>query len=264
MYSIVIADTGPPDIAKAESYILASGLPLQVIGRFEDGLFMRAFLKVNPADIVVANIILPGRGALDIARDMAAGPRRSLFIVMSSFEQFSYDHARAAIEVGAVSYLLKPLDPEILIGALTKAVDRLAAAPREGEATMAWSTAPPAGGSESAALAERIYRYITTHYMEPLSVADIRNRFNVSESYINKLLIRYRGKSFIKILTEIRIAEATRMMGSYPDLPIQDIAYAVGYNDPHYFSRVYKAITGVPPSQEKKEKTQEVYGYGKR
>ena len=257
MFSAVIADGGRADIARTENYIRASGLPLAVTGRFEDGLSLGAFLRENPPDIVIADIRLPGPSALSVLRKAGERPEQCLFIAVSTFDEFTYDHVRAALEAGAVSYLLKPVNPEMLIDTLTKAVERLS---REGN-----SAGRPQGvGAESAELAERIYRHILEHYAEPLSIADVKAKFAVSESYIHKLLIRHRGESFVRILTKVRMNEADRMMRKYPDMPIQDVACAVGYGDPHYFSRIYKAVTGSAPSESRGRRDIEVDGHAKR
>ena len=45
-----------------------------------------------------------------------------------------------------------------------------------------------------------------------------------------------------------RVKKAKQLLKD-PDLPIQHIAYSVGYNDPFAFSKVFKKETGISPSQ---------------
>ena len=52
-------------------------------------------------------------------------------------------------------------------------------------------------------------------------------------------------------LTELRINKAKELL-SGDDLSVQDVAEMVGYQDLKYFSKLFKRITGVSPSDYKK------------
>ena len=56
------------------------------------------------------------------------------------------------------------------------------------------------------------------------------------------------GCTFKEYLTEIRIRRAKELLRTTP-LRSADIAYEVGYNDPHYFSYVFRKNTGLTPSE---------------
>ena len=53
----------------------------------------------------------------------------------------------------------------------------------------------------------------------------------------------------LQYLINLRIEKAKHMMLEHPDLPVAIIGRNVGYNDPHYFSRAFKKITGLPPTE---------------
>jgi YesN/AraC family two-component response regulator len=46
----------------------------------------------------------------------------------------------------------------------------------------------------------------------------------------------------------LRIDAAKQMMSQDSTMRIKDIALILGYKDQYYFSRVFKSITGIPPS----------------
>ena len=54
------------------------------------------------------------------------------------------------------------------------------------------------------------------------------------------------GQTFKEYLTEIRIKKAKELL-RMTGLRSADIGYRVGYNDPHYFSSVFKKHTGLSP-----------------
>jgi AraC-like DNA-binding protein len=47
----------------------------------------------------------------------------------------------------------------------------------------------------------------------------------------------------------LKVDKAKQIISINPDIAVKDVAELVGFNDPFYFSRVFRSITGVPPSQ---------------
>ena len=56
-------------------------------------------------------------------------------------------------------------------------------------------------------------------------------------------------KEYYDALAGVRIERAKELLLANPSCKIKDIALSVGYNDPLYFSKVFKNLTGVSPKQ---------------
>ena len=54
--------------------------------------------------------------------------------------------------------------------------------------------------------------------------------------------------TFIEYLTQVRIAQAKRLLKS-TDKKSADIAWEVGFNDPHYFSFIFKKAVSLSPRE---------------
>lgn len=52
-----------------------------------------------------------------------------------------------------------------------------------------------------------------------------------------------------RFILNLKLEEAQRLLLSHPDMLIKDIALEIGYNDPLYFSRIFKKYIGVYPSE---------------
>ncbi|MFD1406247.1 helix-turn-helix domain-containing protein [Robinsoniella peoriensis] len=52
----------------------------------------------------------------------------------------------------------------------------------------------------------------------------------------------------MKYLLRLRIDEAKKLLLEHSDLSVKQISTLVGYEDQHYFSRFFKELTGVSPS----------------
>ena len=96
-----------------------------------------------------------------------------------------------------------------------------------------------------------IVDYLDKNYMDDLSVADIATHFNMSTSYLAHFFKEYGQKSVIEYVNETRILHAKNFLEKEV-IPISEIALRVGFSDINYFSRKFKAIVGITPTEYKK------------
>ncbi|MDD4368232.1 MAG: AraC family transcriptional regulator [Oscillospiraceae bacterium] len=89
--------------------------------------------------------------------------------------------------------------------------------------------------------------WIEQQYMHDISLDDVSRKVNISPYYFSKLFRQEAGVTFIEYLTDLRMNKARQLLES-GTLPIRDIGAAVGYQDPNYFSRTFKRLTGMTPS----------------
>jgi two-component system response regulator YesN len=91
--------------------------------------------------------------------------------------------------------------------------------------------------------------YIDQHYMEPdLSLYEIASLVNLSSSHFSMVFSQETCQTFKEYLTTTRINKAKEMLRT-TSLNSNDISYQVGFNDPHYFSYVFKKNTGISPTE---------------
>lgn len=91
--------------------------------------------------------------------------------------------------------------------------------------------------------------FIEQNYADPdLSLNTVAAQANLSASHFSVVFSQETGRTFKECLTEIRINKAKELL-RMTGLRSADIAYQVGYNDPHYFSSVFKKHTGLSPSE---------------
>lgn len=90
--------------------------------------------------------------------------------------------------------------------------------------------------------------YIKSHYNSEITLEEVAGYICVSSYYFSKIFKEYTGKNYVDYITELRIEKAKEMLKS-GERSIKDICFEVGYNDPNYFSRVFKKVEGVTPSE---------------
>lgn len=104
------------------------------------------------------------------------------------------------------------------------------------------------GGSGSAEsnLFRRFEALLEQHHLERWTVADYAKSLAITPTHLNRVTRAATGDTASHLILNRLIREARRNL-VYTNLPISTIAYALGFEDPAYFSRVYAAATGLSP-----------------
>jgi two-component system response regulator YesN len=94
--------------------------------------------------------------------------------------------------------------------------------------------------------------YISAHYAEQsISLNTVAESVGLSPNHFSTVFSQETGETFIECLTRTRLRKAQDLLKS-TQVRASEIAYMVGYNDPHYFSYVFKKNVGMSPSEFRK------------
>lgn len=108
-----------------------------------------------------------------------------------------------------------------------------------------FSTMPPAHTHQPHAL-NWISAYCSFHLAEPLLVADLANRANLSQSHFNALFRQRFGTSPHQYVMRLRIQRAQELL-QHPHHSLTHIAQLCGFADVHHFSKAFKRLTTYTP-----------------
>ncbi|RZJ36805.1 MAG: AraC family transcriptional regulator, partial [Chryseobacterium sp.] len=84
---------------------------------------------------------------------------------------------------------------------------------------------------------------VETHLTEQPSINAIAEKLALSTNSLYRIVKEYSGISPKDFLTNRLMIEAKRKI-NYSNLSIKELAYELGFNDPDYFSRLFKKCTG--------------------
>ncbi|MDQ6417838.1 response regulator [Paenibacillus sp. LHD-117] len=94
-------------------------------------------------------------------------------------------------------------------------------------------------------LIAQVKSYVQNHFgQEGLSLQDAADQVNVSASHLSKVFSQETGQTFTEFLMMTRIRKAIELMQS-TNAKSYEIANEIGYSDPHYFSNLFKRVTGM-------------------
>jgi two-component system response regulator YesN len=94
----------------------------------------------------------------------------------------------------------------------------------------------------------RAMEYIHAHYGEELSLGDAADAAGVSAAYLSRLFSEQLKTTFGDYLTDIRMSAAEKLLRESA-VSVKEIAFAVGFQDPAYFSKTFRKQKGVLPSE---------------
>jgi AraC family transcriptional activator of pobA len=75
---------------------------------------------------------------------------------------------------------------------------------------------------------------------------------NLSPRYLSDLLKQETGKTVMDLIQIFLVSEAKNLLNE-GKLSVNEIAYSLGFENPPYFSRLFKKETGLSPNQFKKQ-----------
>ena len=95
-------------------------------------------------------------------------------------------------------------------------------------------------------------RYFQEHYNEDINIEEYALSRNMSVSYFLKKFKEVTTKSPMQYILGIRINNAVSLLES-TDYNVTEISTIIGYDNPLYFSRIFKKQKGVSPSDYRKQ-----------
>ncbi|MCR5387918.1 MAG: response regulator [Lachnospiraceae bacterium] len=104
-------------------------------------------------------------------------------------------------------------------------------------------------GSKQRDVANAMRDFVAENYSNSaLSLNSVAEHIGFSPNYLSMVFSQQEGVTFIKYITDYRIAKAKELL-KCTNKRSSEISELVGYSDPHYFSYTFKKATGVTPSQ---------------
>jgi transcriptional regulator GlxA family with amidase domain len=102
--------------------------------------------------------------------------------------------------------------------------------------------------SHGDALIEELQRWLEDNYSVAGAVEALVKRSGLAERTLKRRFTKATGLAPLAYIQRLRIEEAKRRL-ERTDLPIDEISWAVGYEEPAFFRRLFKRITNITPGE---------------
>lgn len=204
-------------------------------------------LQKNEFDLIISDIKMPIMTGIELITNIKEENLSNATIIMiSGYDEFEY--AVSALRFGATDYLLKPIERESFLKILQKVDKEIE------DKILKHVKAIEIDDNQNEDKNHKIQRaleYINENYSQNINMALVSNEVSMNYTFFSETFKEIVGESFVDYLKSIRINMAKKLLRS-SNLPITKVSVEVGFNDEKHFSKTFKILTGVTPSEYRK------------
>lgn len=207
-------------------------------------------IREHRPDIILSDVQMPEMDGNELCRVLKADPKteRIPFVMLTA--RLSNEHKIEGLTNGADDYITKPFNFDLLNLRIANLIKWRNATPVGEKIT------PKIKNEQITSVDEKFVNQATTyveeHLTDPeLSVERLAESVAMSRVYLYKRMLTVTGSTPLEFIRTIRLRHAAQLLKE-GQLNVSEVAYKVGFNNPRYFSRYFKELYGVIPSEYKK------------
>lgn len=217
--------------------------------------------KFQPS-MIISDVVMPVMNGLEMVKQLKATQGTSHIPIVMLSSKSSVEDMTEGLLLGIDDYIPKPFSADHLKARIFNIIEqrrRLQALyyaelmkqadTEEESADRQFETIP----KSDRLLLEKIYDYIDENIEQAkLNVESIAQEMGISRSVLLKKVKALTGLSPVELIRNIRMKKAVTLIdeGSYN---FTQIAFMTGFSDSQYFSRSFKAVYGITPSEYKEQ-----------
>ena len=245
---LVVEDN--PDIQNYIGTLLENKYQLRYASDGKEGLAKATeFLP----DLIITDLMMPVMDGFELAHQIRQNKVLNHIPIIVITAKTSDHDRRKAFESGADAYLFKPFNASELQLRVEKLLEqRKLLREKYSQALLEGSSDEVELSKDDRDFLNRIINVVHDHIADDSLNADfIADNIYMSRSQLNRKIKQISGYSISAFILHIRLEKSKRMLRAGADR-IGDIAMACGFEDSNYYSRVFKQIYKMSPSQFRK------------
>ena len=213
-------------------------LGFRICGYCSDGLTAQKQLELEHYDVLLCDLHIPGIDGLELIHWIRKQSMPMQIIIITAHAEFEY--ARQAISEDVCAYLLKPVDEALLEDALRHAAEAL----RRYEKLQSSPAQEKRGTADTIG---SIVQEIHNNLGKGITVDRLAREHFMTVGQLNHLFLK---RFHIRTKEYIRNAqlERAKLLLKQSDRMIHEIAMEVGFSDVDYFTRWFRQMTGISPT----------------
>lgn len=215
----------------------------------ENGLQALQILKDNEIDLIISDVMMPEMDGLTFCKIIKNDLNTSHISILMLTAKNTAEDRIECYNAGADAFIAKPFE----LAVLNARVKNLIGKRTQKAETFQHEQEINISSMEYNSIDEVFLKQAIEIVEENLSVESFDfDQFSVemstSKSTLHRKLKSLTGLSPGEFIRNVRMKHAVQMLGNNIG-NISEIAYAVGFNDPKYFSRCFKAEFGITPKE---------------
>jgi signal transduction histidine kinase/ligand-binding sensor domain-containing protein/DNA-binding response OmpR family regulator len=220
----------------------------------ENGKIGLAMAKKYSPDLIISDVMMPVMDGIELCSRLKKNIQTSHIPIVLLTAKNMVESWIEGLETGADDYIPKPFNLKILQVKMHNLIESR----RKIKQLFGSSTDIPSGNKMHNTLDQefisKAYSILEKNYAEhQFSVEQFAQEMFVSQSLLYKKIKALTDLNISDFINTYKLKKAVDLIKTTND-PISDIAYKVGFNDPKYFSRIFKKFYGMSPSDFSKNK----------
>jgi two-component system, sensor histidine kinase ChiS len=203
-------------------------------------------------DLIISDVMMPGMDGFEFCEKLKTDERTSHIPVILLTARAEDPDRMRGLETGADDYLTKPFNPRELLIRATNLMENRRLMREKFSTNTIIKPGEISVTSRDRAFMEKLMGIMEKNMdNEKFSVEDLASEAGMSQSQLHrklKALINQTANHFIR---SVRMHRAMELLEKDAG-NIAEIAYMVGYDDPGYFTKSFKAFFGILPSEIRK------------
>ncbi|MEF2246893.1 response regulator transcription factor [Paenibacillus sp. IITD108] len=208
-----------------------------------NGVEALEFSRTHRIDLLITDIKMPGLDGIELLQAMKDDGQDITSILLTGYAEFEY--ARSAMSLGAVNYILKPVEPAELVRAVKQALQAKARQPTIDKD----KALTPVVKNE---FVKKALQFIHSSLSEPsLTIREVADHIHLSSGYLSVLFKEELNMTFSDYIASRRMQLAKQLL-LHTDNKIYEIAEAAGFSSSKYFVKAFRMNEGITPKQFRK------------
>lgn len=214
-----------------------------------DGKAGIAMAKELDVDLIVSDVMMPGMNGFELTKRLKNSFETSHIPIILLTALSTDENVLEGTESGADAYITKPFSPQLLMARILQLLNqreilrqKFGKEPQEIRSAML-------SNEQDSLFVKRLDSIVYSRLGEQdLSVDKVAGLLHLGRTVFYKKVRGTTGYTPNEYIRVIRLRKAAELLKE-GEKNVSEVAYAVGFDNPYYFSKCFKEQFGMPPSQ---------------
>ncbi|WP_190300253.1 hybrid sensor histidine kinase/response regulator transcription factor [Rufibacter hautae] len=199
-------------------------------------------------DLIVSDLMMPELNGIEFCKKIKSDARTSHIPFILLTAQTAEEQKLKGLGIGANDYITKPFNFELLLSRMTNLISQCQLMQKAYGKKISVQTSAIDIVSLDDKLIQKAIRVVEENIdCAEFSVELMARELGMSRVYLYKKIVALTGQSPMEFIRKIRLERAAQLLEK-SQLTVAEVAYAVGFNNPRYFSKYFKEAYHMLPS----------------